>query len=81
MSDRPSGFADLADLPEDDRIQAIAHYVRDHGRTAAVCVDDEPGKPERYARKLAAHGCRIVELVKGPVPGVVTLKVGPTNVN
>ena len=77
----PRGFADLADLPEDERIEAIAHHVRDHGATAAVCVDDEPGKPERYARKLAARGCRIIEQAKGPVAGVVTLKVGPTNVN
>ena len=75
------GFADLADMPEDERITAIAHYVRDHGVTAAVCVDDEPGKPERYARKLIAQGCRVVEQTKGPVPGVVTLKVEPTNVN
>ena len=77
----PRGFADLADLPEDERIKAIAHYVRDHGCTVAVCVDDWSGKPERYAKKLAEHGCRIVGQVSGPVAGVVTLKVGPINVN
>ncbi len=78
---KPSGFADLADLPEDERIAAIARYVLDHWRIAGVCVDDEPGKPERYAKKLADLGCRIIEQVKGPVPGVITLRVGPTNVN
>ena len=78
---KPKGFADLANLPEADRIDAIAHYVRDHGLTVAVCVDDEPGKPERYAAKLREMGCRIVEQTKGPIVGVVTLKVGPINVN
>lgn len=78
---KPKGFADLADLPEDERIAVIAHHVRDHGTTAAVVVDDEPGKPERYAEKLIALGCRVVAQVKGPVRGTVTLKVGPVNVN
>ena len=40
---RSKGFADLADLPEDERIKVIAHYVRDHGLTVAVCIDDVPG--------------------------------------
>lgn len=81
MSEKPRGYADLADLPEDERIAAIAHYVRDHGVTAAVCVDDVPGKPERYAKKLQELGCRIVGQMKGPVPNVITLQVGPINVN
>ena len=81
MNETPRGYADLADLPEDERIKTIAHYVRDHGVTAAVCVDDEPGKPERYARKLAALGCRVREKSKGPIKNVVTLKVEPANVN
>lgn len=78
---KPKGFADLADLPEDKRIELIVHHVRDHGRTVAVCVDDEPGKPERYAKKLAEKGCLVLEQLKGPVKGVVTLRVGPINVN
>jgi len=77
----PRGFADLADLPEDERIQIIAHHVRDHGLTVAVCVDDEPGKPERYAEKLTALGVRVLSQDKGPVANVVTLKVGPANAN
>lgn len=77
----PKGFADLGDLPEDERIKIIAHQVRDHGLRVAVCVDDEPGKPERYAKKLEANGCRVVEQIKGPTKGVVTLKVEPVNVN
>ncbi len=77
----PRGFADLADLPEDERIKIIAHHVLVHGETIAVCVDDLPGKPERYARKLKALGIAILSQTKGPVKDVVTLKVGPTNVN
>lgn len=68
-------------MPEDKRIALIAHHVRDHGRTAAVCVDDEPGKPERYAAKLEKLGCRVLKQSKGPVAGVITLSVGPINAN
>lgn len=56
MSGPPQGFQDLANLSEDERIKVIAHYVVAHGLTVAVCVDDEPGKPERYAKKLRAFG-------------------------
>ena len=75
------GLADLADLPEDDRIRVIAHLVRDHGQTVGVLVDDVPGKPERYTDKLLRAGCRVIEQAPGPVPGVITLKVRPLNVN
>ena len=78
---RPKGYADLSDLSEDERIATIAHLVRDHGLSVAVCVDDEPGKPERYAAKLQKLGCRILEQMKGPIPNVITIKVGPINAN
>jgi hypothetical protein len=68
-------------MPEDERIRVIAHYVRDHGLTVAVCVDDEVGKPERYARKLSALGVVVLSQQSGPVPNVITLKVGPANAN
>lgn len=77
----PKGFADLADLPEDERIKVIARHVVAHGQTVAVCVDDEPGKPERYAVKLRALGVAVLEQHKGPVANVVTLKVGLNNAN
>lgn len=81
MADLPKGFADLADLPEDERIELISHHVKQHGLSVAVCVDDLPGKPERYARKLEKLGCRVVETLPGPVHNVVTLRVEPRNVN
>jgi hypothetical protein len=49
---RPEGFADLADLPEDERIGIIGHYIVEHGKTVAVCVDDWAGKAERYIEKI-----------------------------
>lgn len=81
MSKGPKGFADLGDMSENDRIKLIAHQVVEHGLTVGVFVDDVPGKPERYAKKLRRLGCRIVEQAAGPAPGVVTIKVGPNNVN
>jgi len=80
MADGPKGYADLADLPEDERIAVIAHHVRDHGLTVAVAVDNDPGKPERYTRKLRKAGC-LVEQLPGMVRGTVTLRVEPINVN
>lgn len=77
MSGPPKGFQDLANLPEDDRIRLIAHYVCAHGLTVAVFVDDEPGKPERYTEKLRAAGAMVLSQEPGPVAKVITLKVGP----
>ncbi len=81
---KPEGYADLADLPEDDRIRAIGRYVMENRKTAAVCVDDEPGKAERYAKKLREWfpGISILETIRGvPFKGVATIKVGPANQN
>jgi hypothetical protein len=77
----PKAFADLAALPEDERIRVIAHHVLVHGLTVAVCVDDEPDKPERYERKLRALGCAVLSRSRGPVANVITLKVGPAHEN
>lgn len=76
---KPEGFADLHLLAEDDRITVIGRYVTEHGKTVGVCVDDVPGKPERYARKLRERfpGIVILDTTKGPTAGVVTIRVGP----
>lgn len=72
-------YEDLADQPEDERIQRIGEEVMKRGRVCAVCVDDEPDKPERYIRKLTAKfpGLQVLDRFPGPVPGVVTINVGP----
>lgn len=75
---RPEGFADLADLPEDKRIEIIGHTVTVHGKTVAVCVDDVASKVARYVRKLSAiPGVVVLDQTKGPVKGSVTIRVGP----
>ena len=76
MSGPPKGYADLADLPEDERIAIIAATAKS-GKIVGVCVDDEKPKVERYIRKLAALGVRIIDQTRGPVKGVVTIRVGP----
>lgn len=68
---------DMHELGEDERIDLIVHHVMKHQLVVAVFVDDEPGKPERYEKKLVANGCVVVSRTPGPVKNVVTLKVGP----
>lgn len=61
-------FADLADLPEDERIQLIANTAKHHpGSVIGVAVDDEDEKIERYKKKLRAHGLTIIDVKPGPV--------------
>lgn len=70
------GFADLADLPEDERIRIVAEMVK-CGNTVAVAIDDEPEKIARYIRKLQAAGVRVLDTVDGLVPHTKTIRVGP----
>lgn len=70
-------FADLADLPEDERITVAANTaIRGHC-IVGVAVDDEPEKVARYVRKLQAHGVRVIDQTKGPVKNVVLIRIGP----
>ena len=68
-------YADLADLPEDERINVIARAAAD-GHIVGFIVDDEP-KADRYIRKLAAHPVRVIDRAPGPVKGTVLVRVGP----
>lgn len=76
---KPEAVVDLHRLSEDERIDAIGHVVTEHGKTVGVCVDDQPEKVARYIRKLKARfpGVAVLSQNKGPVPGVVTIRVGP----
>ncbi len=69
-------YADLADLPEDERIRLAAETAL-CGHIVGVVTDDELGKPERYIRKLEAHGVRIIDRSAGPVKHTVLIRVGP----
>lgn len=74
---KPMFYADLADLSEDNRISLIGQTVR-AGNIVGVCVDDIPSTVERYVRKIEAlDGCELLSRSKGPVPGVLLLRVGP----
>jgi hypothetical protein len=71
-----TAFADIADLPEDDRITIIGQQAM-NGGVIAFCTDIDPGKADRYVRKLLAKFPELEELGRfdGPVAGVVTVKV------
>jgi hypothetical protein len=72
-------YADLADLPEDTRIDIIGRAVTLERKNVAFVVDSTPGKVERYITKLLNKYPTIVILAQfdGPVAGSVTVKVGP----
>lgn len=74
------GYADLADLPEDDRIKIIGEYAM-AGNQVGVPVDEEGpdgyAKADRYVKKLLARFplLEFVSKSKGPVANAVTFMV------
>lgn len=72
-------YADLGDMEEDRRIAIIGDAVMRLGKTAAFIMDADAGKADRYIAKLKAKFPSIVVLARfnGPVPGTVSVKVGP----
>lgn len=69
-------FADLADLPEDERIR-IAAETAATGAIVGVVVDDDPQKVARYVAKLLSRGVRVIDQTPGPVKGAVLIRIGP----
>ncbi len=72
-------FADLADLPEDKRINAIGNMAM-KGKKVAFVTDADPGKADRYIAKLLARFplLAVTGRSDGPIPGTVTVSVvGP----
>lgn len=69
-------YADLADLPEDERIPLIGKRAM-AGEVVAFIVDDEDGKLDRYLFKLFTLFPDLILVGKwpGPVEGAVTAKV------
>lgn len=67
-------YADLFELPEDDRIRAIAETA-EHNHSAAFIVEDNE-KADRYIAKLTSR-FKIVVVARGdgPVNGTVCVKV------
>lgn len=79
---KPQGFADLADLDEDRRIEIIGEAVMQSRTTVAVCVDAIPGKADRYIQKLTERfpGIRIVGRFPGPPNGIDVIQVAPPEI-
>jgi hypothetical protein len=63
-------------LDEDTRIDLIGQKAMQGGKIAFQ-TDDEPGKPERYIKKLLTKfpELKIESRFQGPVEGVVTVIV------
>lgn len=72
-------YKDIADLPEDERIQKIGKAAMEHRLVTGFFTDDEPGKAERYISKLQERFPGISIRYRGPglVDGTVFVKVGP----
>lgn len=74
---KPFAYADLADLPEEERISIIGYRVQELGEVVAFVVEDNE-KADRYIRKLLLDfNVRVVERGAGPVASTVYVKVGP----
>ncbi len=72
-------YVDIASLEEDKRIDLIGHTVIEHQKTVAFITDSDPGKADRYIRKLTERfpGLVVLEQFPGPVPNTIAVKVGP----
>jgi hypothetical protein len=68
-------FADLADLPEDERI-AIIGATAAAGQIVGFVVEDDE-KADRYLTKLRPYRVRLVWRGPGPVAKTVLVRIGP----
>jgi len=77
------GYADLASLPEDQRIELIARKVVGEKQTVGVVLEDDAKKIARYERKLNASrpGLMEIERTAGLVKGTITLRIKPKTQN
>ena len=72
------GFAELADLPEPQRIEIIARTAA-LGKVVGFIVEDDE-KADRYIAALTLQKrwrVRVVDRMPGPVKGTVMVRVGP----
>jgi hypothetical protein len=79
-------FKDLADRAEDDRIDEIGRAImvrRGTDKAVAFVVDSEPGKADRYIRKLIRKFPEITDWKKlnGPAEGTISILVQPPRSN
>lgn len=71
-------YLDLGDMDEERRIDMIGQAAA-AGNVVAFVTDADPGKADRYVKKLLGRfpTLRVVERFAGPVAGTVTVKVAP----
>ncbi len=74
-----SQYRDVADLPEDVRIDLIGKTAMQQRKTVAFLTDAEPGKADRYISKLLERfpGIEVLSRSDGPIPDVVYVTVAP----
>ena len=68
-------YADLYNLPEDERIQAIAATAAAGNIVGFIVETDE--KADRYCAKLKAFPVRVIDRSPGPVRNTIMVRVGP----
>lgn len=70
---KPKALLDMHRFKEDDRIRAIGNYCMDTGDKAGIIVENEPGKRERYIKKLTEWFpmVEVADLHDGPTEGTV----------
>ena len=72
-------YKDIADDPEDERIQKIGDMAMRGRKVVSFVTDSDPGKLDRYISKLESRfpGIRVIAKGEGPVKDTVWAKVGP----
>lgn len=72
-------YKDIADEPEDERINQIGEKAMREKLVVGFITDSEAGKAERYIKKLQERfpGIRVIYQGSGPVAETVLVKVGP----
>ena len=75
----PKAFIDLHRFQEDARIDAIGTTALKHNFKVGFVVDNEPGKPDRYIKKLLEKYpmLEVLHREAGPTPGAYTVIVAP----
>ncbi len=79
---KSKGYADLARLPEDERIDLIGRYVIETKQTVGVLTDSgrgDEGKPARYIDKFKKRfpSIQIIGKENGPIKNTVCIRIGP----
>lgn len=72
-------YADLFELSEDSRIEAIGNAATDGNTVGVLLEKNDPKKIERYIRKVTSRYPKVCVLDRfdGPTSLVVTIKFGP----